>query len=184
MGPGIGTPRPSCPSRGHRGARISGTRQPCAAGQLGGQEAADAVRRAERHAVPQGVRRRGRGAYLHAVPIRTARLQNRKADGHSRHRRIPCAAGEHHVFRWSVEIHPGHRFVHLLAVRHVAVSQDRARACADGIGREPAALARLQVEAARHLQRIRIPVHREAPARSRRIGAGAVPHRRVGQADE
>ena len=161
-----------------------GARQSCAVGQLGGEEAADAVRRAERHAVSQGVRWCGRGAYLHAVPFRPACLQGRQTDGHRRYGRLPRAAGERHVFRGAFEICARHRLVHLLAVRHMAVPQDRPCACADRIGCEPAALAWIQVEAACHLQRLRIAVHAEAAAQGGRAVAGAVPYRRVGTTDQ
>lgn len=98
--------------------------------------------------------------------------------------RLPRAAGERHVFRGAFEICARHRLVHLLAVRHMAVPQDRPCACADRIGCEPAALAWIQVEAACHLQRLRIAVHAEAAAQGGRAVAGAVPYRRVGTTDQ
>ena len=49
---------------------------------------------------------------------------------------------------------------------------------------EPAALAWIQVEAACHLQRLRIAVHAEAAAQGGRAVAGAVPYRRVGTTDQ
>ena len=184
MGRRTRTAGASRPSGGHRRPRLSRAGQSCAVGQLGGQEAADAVRRTERHPVPCRVPRRGRGTPVHAVPVLPARLPDGPADGHPRHRRVPRAAREHHLLRRAAQACARHRCDHLPSVRLVAVLQGRPHPRTHGTRCEPAALAWVQDPDHGNLERLRAAVHAQVSACRRRSGADAVPYRGLGPSEQ